>query len=133
MNNLSKWKIIACLAAIFLVGAATGAVTAVGVAKKVMEKRLRLENLDANVMELLRARLQLTTEQTARIRPLVDLACREYKALHRQSLQRVAEIIHASNQRIARELTPEQVKKLEEWEFKRLQCDPQRENASPRE
>jgi len=131
MNNLSKWKIIACLAAIFLVGAATGAVTAVGVARKVMEKRLRLENLEANVMELLRARLKLTPEQTTRIRPLVDLACREYKALHRESMHRVAEIIRTSNQRIARELTPEQVKKLEEWERKRLQCDPPPRTEAP--
>lgn len=119
MNNLSKWKIIGCLAAIFLVGAATGAVTAVGVAKKVMDERLRLENLEENVMELSRSRLELTPEQVIRIRPLVDQACREYKALQRQTLERVAQIIHDSNQRIAKELTPNQVQKLQEWERKR--------------
>jgi hypothetical protein len=114
MRTFSNGKIILCLAGIFVFGAATGAIFVTGAAKKKMEKRYETKSLEASIMELLRSRLQITAEQAGELQPLVDLACNEYRAEQGRSVERVLEIIHNSNQRVAKKLTPEQVGKLEE-------------------
>lgn len=112
MKKFSRSKIVFCLAAIFLVGAVTGATTALGFAKAKVEKDLRMQNLETSIMNWAKSRLDLTPEQVERIEPLVELACNEYRAEFSQTIQRVIEIIRASNQRVAKELTPAQAEKL---------------------
>lgn len=116
MRTFSNGKIILCLAGIFAFGAATGTIVGIGATKKKMEKRYETKSLEASIMELLRSRLQITAEQSVELQPLVDLACSEYRAEQGRSVERILEIIHNSNQRLAKKLTPEQVTKLEEME-----------------
>lgn len=116
MKNFSNGKIVSCLAAIFLLGVATGGIVVAGTAKKKIEQRYETTLLEASIIESVRARLELTPEQLTEIKPLVDLACQEYRAEQSGSVERVLAIIHNSNQRVAKKLSPEQVVKLEEWE-----------------
>jgi len=118
MKRFARSTIVLSLAGIFFVGAATGAVTALGLAKSKVEKQLKMENLEDSIMDWATAKLELTEEQTVRVRPLVEIACDEYRAEQAKTMQRVIEIIRASNQRISPELTPAQVEKLIESERK---------------
>ncbi len=118
MKKFACSTIILSLTAIFLLGAATGAVTALGLAKAKAEGKIEMENLEESIMAWAKDKLTLTPDQSVRIRPLVDLACNEYRAEQKLTLQRVIAIIRASNQRISTELTPSQIETLRESERK---------------
>ena len=116
MNRFSRSTILLSLTGIFLVGAVTGGVTALGLVRTKTEKHLKMENLEASIMEWAKTRLTLTPDQVVRIQPLVDLACAEYRAEQGKTMGRVIEIIRASNRRVSAELTPAQVERLEKLE-----------------
>ena len=116
MKRFAYSTIFLSLTGIFLLGAATGAVTALGFAKEKTEKQLKMENLEDSIMAWAKDKLTLTPDQSVRIRPLVGLACDEYRAEQKLTMQRVIAIIRASNQRISAELTPVQVEVLGESE-----------------
>lgn len=112
MKPFARSTIIASLTGIFLLGAVTGGVTALALAQKKVEKKIKMENLEDSIMGWATTKLDLTPEQIERIRPLVTLACDEYRSEQAKTMQRIVEIIRASNRRVAAELTPEQVEKL---------------------
>jgi|GEM_PF-2099301 len=116
MKRFACSTIILSLTGIFLLGAATGAVTALGLAKAKADKQLKMENLEDSIMAWAKDKLTLTPDQSVRIRPLVDLACNEYRAEQKLTMERVIAIIRASNLRISTELTPLQIKVLRESE-----------------
>lgn len=118
MKRYSRSLIVLSLAGIFVIGALTGAVTALGFVKAKAEKRLKMENLEDSVMKWAAAELSLTADQTEKVRPLVELACDEYRAEQRKTVERIIEIIRTSNRRIAAVLTPAQVEKLQSLELR---------------
>lgn len=118
MKSIARSTIVLSLAGIFLLGAATGAITALGLTKKKAEQQVKMENLENSVMVWAQAKLELTPEQAARIRPLVAQGCNEYRRELAHTIQRVMEIKRVSNRRIAAELAPAQAQKLLELERK---------------
>ena len=110
---------ILIVVAIFIAGVVTGSVNSIGVGQRLAEHRLRVDNLRSTLMDILQSELELTPEQVVRIEPLVNQACEEYRALTLETVQRVTRLVQAANGRIARELTPDQVARLERLEAER--------------
>jgi len=110
---------ILIVVAIFVAGVVTGSVNSIGVGQRLAEHRLRVDNLRSTLMDILRSELDLTPEQVVRIEPLVNRACEEYRALTLETVQRVTQLVQATNERIARELTPAQAARLSELEEER--------------
>jgi hypothetical protein len=118
MKRFARSTIVLSLLGTFLIGAVTGGVVALGVAKAKIEKTLKMENLEDTVMAWAEDHLELTSEQVVRIRPLVEQGCNEYRAELAGTMQRIMEIKRVSNRRIEAELTPAQATKLREFERK---------------
>jgi len=114
-----RWRNILIVVAIFLAGVVTGSVNSIGLGARRAEDRLRVDNLRSTLMDILKSELELTPEQVARIEPLVSQACEQYRALTLETVQRVAQLVQAANERIARELTPEQATRLKRLEEER--------------
>lgn len=110
---------IAVVVAIFLAGIVTGSVGISGWKRHQVETRLQVDHLQSALMEILSRELALTPEQAARVEPIVARACEDYRNLTLETVQRVTGLVQAANQRIARELTPEQAAKLEQLEAER--------------
>ena len=110
---------ILIVVAIFVAGVVTGSVNSIGVGQRLAEHRLRVDNLRSTLMDILRSELDLTPEQVVRIEPLVNQACEEYRHLTLETVERVTQLVRAANGRIARELTPDQVARLERLEAER--------------
>ena len=110
---------ILIVVAIFIAGVVTGSVNSIGVGQRLAEHRLRVDNLRSTLMDILQSELELTPEQVVRIEPLVNQACEEYRHLTLETVERVTQLVRAANGRIARELTPDQVARLERLEAER--------------
>jgi hypothetical protein len=114
-----RLKNLLIVVAIFLAGVVTGSVNSIGVGERRAEHRLRVDHLRSTLMDILKSELALTPEQGGRIEPLVSQACEQYRALTLETVQRVAQLVQATNTRIARELTPEQAARLRRLEEER--------------
>ena len=114
-----RWRNILIVVAIFLAGVVTGSVNSIGLGARRAEDRLRVDNLRSTLMDILKSELELTPGQVTRIEPLVSQACEQYRALTLETVQRVAQLVQAANERIARELTPVQATRLKRLEEER--------------
>lgn len=117
MKNLTKRKAICYLVAIFLVGTATGAL--VGYTSGKHQKfgpPPRSEDMARHIGDALKERLGLSDDQMSQIMPMIQQACGEVQAIHRDSGKRVSQVFHEMNQRMAEHLTPEQKAGLDELE-----------------
>lgn len=115
----ARTRHILIVAAIFFAGVVTGGLPSVSLGERRGELRLRVDNLRDSLQEILRAELQLTEEQSARIAPLVSQACEDYRRITLDTVHRVGELVQATNERIARELTPPQAERLRALETER--------------
>lgn len=110
---------ILIVAAIFVAGVVTGSVNSIGIGQRRAEHRLRVDNLRTTLMDILKSELELTPEQVGRVEPLVNQACEQYRALTLETVERAAQLVQVANDRIARELTPEQAARLKRLEEER--------------
>ncbi len=69
-----------------------------------------------HMIERLRSGLDLTDEQTAKIRPLVENTCADMATIHRQTMQRAIDRVAETNAKISTFLTPEQQVKFKKME-----------------
>ncbi len=121
MNQLTSWKTVCYLAAIFLGGGVTGAVITAGTVKKKAFPPPDPAHIARHMRSRLQDRLQLTPAQMEKIDPIIDRASAELAAAQTDSRQRVAEIFRKANAQIATELTPEQQRTFAEMEHERLE------------
>jgi|SRR5437773_10087776 len=119
MNNLTKGKVIAYLAAIFVAGAAAGTVVGYTVGKEKFIRPPGPVEMADHILKRLQTQLELTPDQVEKIKPLVDRSCAEMEAIHRESWHRVVENSRQMNQQIAAHLTTAQKTKLEQLEQER--------------
>lgn len=115
----ARWKSIGLVAAIFVAGVVTGSVGSTGLSRRTFEHPVQVENLRTALMDILSRELELTPEQAQRVEPIVTRACEDYRNLTLDTVQRVTGLVQAVNQRIARELTPQQAARLERLEAER--------------
>ncbi|MCX8107555.1 MAG: hypothetical protein N3G20_01990 [Verrucomicrobiae bacterium] len=117
----SSFKNALVVAAIFLAGVVTGTVNSIGLGQRMAEQRLSVDRFHATLMEILMSELQLSREQAARIEPVVRQACEQYRELMFETARRVSALVRATNSRIERELSPQQIHRLRELEAQREQ------------
>ena len=108
MNALRNWKILLCLAGIFIIGAVTGGAITVKVVRVALRRNLGFEEWSQTTMQRYRARLKLTDEQARKLQPILDQTGRELRETAGGAFYQIAATIQQNNQRVAEELTPEQ-------------------------
>lgn len=112
MNKSRVVRIALYAALIFLAGAITGALVAPMIGRSFM--RLPDSHQMSQVMlARLRSGLDLSDEQTAKIKPLVENTCGDMETIHHETMQRVLNRIAETNAKISAFLTPEQKVKFE--------------------
>ena len=110
---------ILVVSAIFLAGMITGGLPSAVFGERIVEHRLRVENLRSSLLEILERELDLSADQVQRIEPIVSAACEEYRQMTQEAVGRVGQLVQKTNERIARELTPAQAARLVELEAER--------------
>ena len=119
MISGARWKSIAYVSAIFLVGGVTGASIAMSVGHWRMDGPIRGRDMIQHLRGKLQARLDLTPEQVKKINPIVEKLGAEMRAIHLDAMQRTGKLMDNAHDQIAAELTPEQKRKLERFEQER--------------
>lgn len=110
---------ILILVGIFVAGVVTGSINTIGVGQRLAEHRLGVDTLHSSLMDILKSELELTPDQVQRVEPIVVHACKEYQALTLDTVNRVTQMVAATNERLAKELNPQQAQKLRELERQR--------------
>jgi gas vesicle protein len=112
MNRALKWKLIAGFVLVFLAGGMTGAFIAASQTHHLFFAPYRGAISD-RMRNRLRAQLQLTDEQMAKISPIIDKTANQLEAIRAETGRRVHETFTESHREIAADLTPEQRAKLQ--------------------
>lgn len=115
MNKSRNLRIALYAILIFLAGAVTGTLVAPMVGRSFM-KLPDSQHMSQHMIERLHSGLDLTDEQTAKIRPLVENTCADMATIHRQTMQRVMDRVAETNAKISTFLTPEQQVKFKKME-----------------
>ncbi|MGI8482131.1 MAG: hypothetical protein ACR2MF_08725 [Chthoniobacterales bacterium] len=115
MRSRIRWRLVVGVVFIFLAGAATGFFAA---AWHIHHFALigHGPHLGARMREHLRRELHLTSEQTAKIGPVVEQTAARLETIRVETSQRVAQAMTDSREQIAPLLTPEQRERLDELE-----------------
>src|SRR5437899_7606945 len=137
MNRALQWKLIAGFLLVFIAGGISGAFLGGLYAQHHFLEFHRPELIGARMKERLRAELNLTPEQVAKISPIIDKTADQLREIRRDTARRVHETIAEAHQQMAANLTDEQRQKLQQieqrhrrWRHHRL-YEPPAESASP--
>ena len=106
MNRTLQWKLIAGFLLVFVAGGITGAFVGGSYARRHFFE----------LKERLRAELNLTPEQVAKISPIIDKTTAQLRDIRRDTGRRVHEIIADAHHQMAAQLTDEQRQKLTQME-----------------
>jgi len=115
MNRSRATRIVLYATLIFLAGAITGALVAPMTGRHFM-RLPDSQQMSHHMLAYLRSGLDLTDEQVANIRPLIEKTCSDMETIHRQTTRRAMDRIAETNAKIAVFLTPEQKAKFEKME-----------------
>lgn len=116
MNQALKWKLIAGFILVFVAGGISGALLGGLYAKHLFFGFHNPEQIGARMKERLRAELNLTPEQAAKISPIIDNTAIQLREIRRDTARRVHETIAESHRQMAANLTDEQRQKLQQIE-----------------
>jgi hypothetical protein len=119
MNYLTTSKILAYLAVIFIAGGATGAVITLKNARDRQAQPPSVEKACTRFQDQLIAKLGLTPAQVRKLQPVFDQTAHDLRVIHAKALRNGDEVIRKAHQQIARELTPEQKRKLDAFDQER--------------
>lgn len=131
MSNLTKGKAIFYLVAIFIAGAACGTILGYATGRQQAVSPARQKEMSERTLRRLETRLNLTPDQIAKVKPIVEQNSAAMQSIHRESWQRVSETFKRMNAQIAGYLTEEQKKKLEAMESERC-ANVQKKCGAPR-
>ncbi len=137
MNRALQWKLIAGFILVFVAGGISGAFFGGVYAQHHFFRLHHPQMIGARMKERLRAELNLTPEQVAKISPITDKAAVQLREIRRDTARRVHETIGEAHRQMAVNLTDEQRQKLQQieerhrrWRHHRFQEAPA-ESASP--
>ena len=116
MSRALLWKLIAGFLLVFVAGAITGASVGGSFARHHFLGLHRPERIGAQMKDRLRAELNLTPEQVAKISPIIDKTASQLRDIRRDTGQRVRQAIAEAHRQIAANLTDEQRQKLQQSE-----------------
>ena len=116
MNRALQWKLIAGFILVFVAGGISGAFLGGLYAQHHFLEFHRPELIGARMKERLRAELNLTPEQVAKISPIIDKTAVQLREIRRDTARRVHETIADAHRQMAVNLTDEQRQKLQQIE-----------------
>lgn len=108
------WKLVSLLAGIFLLGAVTGGIVSVRLSRGMMQQRVMPEQWGPSRLKLLRERLDLTSEQIERLRPIIKTNTEHLAKLRQSGFDQTRQILEQMEKDIAAVLTPDQKAKYEQ-------------------
>jgi Spy/CpxP family protein refolding chaperone len=121
MNRGLQWKLIAGFILVFVAGGISGAFLGGLYAQHHFFALHQPERIGARMKERLRAELNLTPEQVAKISPIIDNTAVQLRQIRRDTGRRVHEILAESHRQIGANLTDEQRQKLQQIEQRHRQ------------
>jgi Spy/CpxP family protein refolding chaperone len=116
MNRALQWKLIAGFLLVFVAGGITGAFVGGSYARHHFLELHRPERIGAQMKDRLRAELNLTPEQVAKISPIIDKTAAQLRIIRRDTAQRVHQVMADTHREMAANLTDEQRQKLQQIE-----------------
>ena len=138
MNRALQWKLIAAFILVFVAGGISGAFLGGSYARHHFFAFHRPELIGGRMKERLRAELNLTPEQVAKISPIIDKTAVQLRDIRRDTARRVHETIAEAHRQMAANLTDEQRQKLQQieerhrrWRHHRLPHEFPAESPSP--
>lgn len=121
MSHFTQRKALTYLIAIFLAGTACGTILGYASGKQRAALPTRQKEICDRTLKKLQTRLDLSDEQVARIKPIVEQNSASMQTIQRESWQRVSDVVKRMNSQIAGHLTAEQKQKLEAMEHQRCE------------
>ena len=113
MNQSLKWKLIAGFLLVFVAGGLTGGFIAATTARHYFFGPGHHPAGAQRMREHLKAELDLTPEQVAKISPIVDKTAAQLEQIRRDTARRVRDTFAEAHRQMSADLTPEQQAKLE--------------------
>jgi len=133
MNQALKWKLIAGFILVFVAGGISGAFLGGLYARHLFFGFHHPGQIGARMKERLRAELNLTQEQLAKISPIIDKTALQLREIRRDTARRVHETIAEAHRQMAVNLTDEQRQKLQQIEERHRRWRHRRFHESPAE
>ena len=116
MNRALQWKLIAGFLLVFVAGGITGAFVGGSYARHHFFELHRPERIGARMKDSLRAELNLTPDQVAKISPIIDNVDSQLRVIRRETGQRVHQVMAEAHRQMSANLTDEQRQKLQQIE-----------------
>jgi Spy/CpxP family protein refolding chaperone len=117
MNGGLKWKIAIAFLLVFVAGGVTGAFFGFHhLRHHIILGPPHSGDMNERMHEHLRRSLDLTSEQEAKLKPIVDATSAKLEAIRVETAERVRAAMEESKKEVAPFLTPEQQKKLDKLE-----------------
>ena len=107
------WKVILAFTGIFVAGILVGGLVTLRWGKNVSQRQPMGEQFGPQLMERLVTQLDLTPEQQAKVKPIVDAAPEELKQVRRTTQRTSAAVLVRMQGDIGTVLTPEQKTKFD--------------------
>jgi Spy/CpxP family protein refolding chaperone len=114
MNAALKWKLIAGFLLVFIAGGVTGGFLAASTIRHYFLAGGHHAVAAERMRERLKAQLNLTPEQMAKISPIIDKTTAQLQEIRKDTGRRVHETFANFHEQVAADLTPEQRQKFEE-------------------
>jgi Spy/CpxP family protein refolding chaperone len=118
MTKWRSWKVVLYATLIFVAGLFIGVLAGPLVLRTFLRPPTPAE-MSSHILARLQSRLSLTPEQTAQIKPLVELTASDIEAIRVATTKQISDRIAESNSKVATFLTPEQNAKLNQMEAER--------------
>ncbi len=116
MNQALQWKLVAGFLLVFVAGGITGAFVGGSYARHHFFALHRPDRIGPQMKERLRAELNLTPEQVAKISPIIDNIASQLRDIRRDTGQRVHQVMADAHRQMNVNLTDEQRQKLQQIE-----------------
>ncbi|HKQ39643.1 MAG TPA: hypothetical protein VJ063_16320 [Verrucomicrobiae bacterium] len=127
MTDISKWKIILYLAAIFAAGGVSGWVVAAKTTKERILTPPGPKEISSHFCDRLSSKMNLTPEQSAKIKDVSDRYAKEVDALRDEQWRRIRTAANNRNAQINAILNPEQREQFEQLERERREANRNRD------
>lgn len=108
------WKVILAFTGIFIAGLLVGGLVTLRWGKNLGQRSPRGEQFGAQMLQRLITQLELTPEQQAKVKPIIDQGSEELRQLRRTTQRTTAGVLERMQGEIAAVLTPEQKAKFDQ-------------------
>ena len=128
MTGITQTKLAAYLAVIFVAGAVSGSVITLRKAQAKSQPP-SMEKVCHKMQDRLRTSLELTSEQSAEIQPILDRTAQEIKKIHSRTMQEIEAAICRGHEQLAKHLNPQQRLRLDQLDADRRDWLAKRQRA----